>query len=284
MKATLTILCIAVSGMVCVRAQVVTLPYEEQFEWQVKQIDEFIDRFNNAEQTPIRQFLQKQYAIEEINRSDLLMTLFNLQKNWDTTQVRQFLHDVIKVPEAPQLHFLDNDWYAELTCSGLYDNRYQDFTLILTIKANAETGASRWVINSVSADFIPNTDTTAAFPLNKIPATQGTRTLNPASFGTDFMGLVRAMQDRASFGNYINLEVADKSVLGFFNLLYKNQLEFRQVSHITYHFLQIPGWVFRVENFSRQSSNSGWLINELIQVPEDKKPSYKKANLFLTQH
>lgn len=266
-------------------SQMVTLPYEEQFEWQVKQIDEFMDRFNNAEQTPIRQFLQEKYAMDEVKRRDLLMTLFNLQKDWDTTQVKQFLRDVTEAAKTPQLDFFDHDWYAELSCSGRYGNSYRNFTLILTVKANPKTGASRWVINSVAADFLSNTDTTAAhFPLKGKHAAPGTHTLNPASFGTDFMGLVKAMEDKANFRNYINLEVADGPVLAFFNLLYQDTLQFRQVDHITYHFLQVPGWVFRVENFSRQSSNSGWLINELIPVPEDKKVSYKKENLFLTQH
>ena len=65
-----------------VSAQTILFPYEENFAWQVKQIDEFMDRFNNADYTPIRRYLQEQYDVDEVSRTDVLRSLFNLEKSW----------------------------------------------------------------------------------------------------------------------------------------------------------------------------------------------------------
>lgn len=273
-------------------SQTIIFPYEENFEWQVKQIDEFIDRFNNADYTPIRQFLKEQYDIETIDRLKLLKTLFNLEKAWNREQVVQFLLDVSRSgnsrsgktssKEPPYLDFYDQNWYAALECQGLYRGKPQNFTLILSIQANEETGASKWVINSISADFLPDKDTAdLAFTLNG--KSLGSHTLNPASFGTDFMALVEALADTANYKNYISHEKANHTLLTFFDLLYQQQLVFQQVNHITYHFLQVPGWVFQVENFPRQTNNSGWLINQLLPMSDAEKEVYQKQTLYLDQ-
>ncbi len=261
--------------------QVITFPYEENFEWQVKQIDEFIDRFNNADYTPIRHYLKEQYAIEDVRREDLIKSLFDLDKAWDKEKVVAFLQDMTRSYESPYLDLYDKGWYAELSCKGTYRGKPQHFTLILSIEINERTGGARWIINSVSADFLPLDDSARLAFAASYPS-KGARSLNPASFGTDFMALVDALADTANFKNYLSRNAAvDKPLLIFFDKLYERQLVFQQVNHITYHFLQTPGWIFQVEDFPRQTTNSGWLISKLLPATDQQKEAYRRKHLYL---
>ncbi len=261
-------------------SQGITYPYEENFEWQVKQIDEFIDRFNNTDYTPIRQFLKEQYHLSEVKRSDLVKTLFNMTKTWDRQQVMQFLQDVTKTKNPPYLDFYDQDWYAALHCSGSLQGQPVQFVLVLSIWVNQRSQTSKWIINSISANFLPAQDS-FALSLSLQKDVPNARTLNPASFGTNFMALAEALADTANFQNYIDYPKTDDSLLVFLDLLYRQQLVFQQVNQITYHFLQVPGWAFQVEDFTRQTHNSGWLINQLVQLTEEEKEVYRKKKLYL---
>lgn len=262
-------------------SQVITFPYEENFAWQVKQIDEFMDRFNNADYTPIRRYLKDQYAMEEVNRLDLLKSLFDFEnKAWKQEEVVKFLQDVTQTMNPPYLDFYDKDWYAKLDCSGEFQGKQENFFLVLSIQVNPETGGSKWIINSVDAAFLQPLDTSKlAFAIDD--QYDVSRSLNPASFGTDFMVLVDALADTANFENYLSQDKVSPSLLSFFDKLYQRQLIFKQVNDITYHFLQIPEWVFQVEDFPRQTTNSGWLISKLIPASDEEKEAYRKTILYL---
>jgi hypothetical protein len=263
-----------------VSAQDIMFPYQENFAWQVKQIDEFMDRFNNADYTPIRRYLREEYNLDEVNRLDLVRSLFNLEKDdWNQEEVVNFLSQINDSVPPPYLDFYDKDWYAELNCQGFHHQDTVDFTLILTLEVDQETKASRWIINSVQGDFLP-TDT-AALAFGVDTTYDASKTLNPASFGTDFMALVDALKDTANLEGYVAPQDISRSLVSFMNLLYQRDLIFKQVNHITYHFLQIDGWIFQVQDFHRQSTNSGWLINSLLAVSEEEKNQYRRQVLHL---
>ncbi len=271
------LLMISLSGF----AQVITFPYEENFAWQVKQIDEFIDRFNNADYTPLRRYLKEQYQMEEVERVALLQSLFNFESQaWNKREVMRFLEDVTQSSDPPYLDFYDKDWYAVLDCVGDFQKEKKKFTLVLSIKLNERTGAAKWIINGVQADFLPAVDSTLLVSSLNNPS-KSAQSINPASFGTDFMALVDALADTASFGNYLNRKEISPPLLAFFEQLYQRKLIFRQVSHITYHFLQVPGWIFQVEDYPRQTTNSGWLISKIIPATHQDKKDYRKATLHL---
>jgi hypothetical protein len=58
----------------------------------------------------------------------------------------------------------------------------------------------------------------------------------------------------------------------FCNAILKNQLKFLYVREIKYHFLQVSNYIFTVENFQRETLNSGWLISKVsVAGPADKE-------------
>jgi|GEM_PF-705077 len=261
-------------------AQDILFPYQENFAWQVKQIDEFMDRFNNADYTPIRRYLKDEYNLDDVSRLDLVRSLFNMEKqDWDQERVVQFLNQVNDTVPPPYLDFYDQNWYAELDCAGEYQEEKVDFTLTLSLQVDEETKASRWIINSVQGDFLPNDSSALAFGVDS--TYDASKTLNPASFGTDFMALVDALKDTANLEGYVVPKSINRPLVVFMNLLYQRDLIFKQVDYITYHFLQINNWIFQVQDFHRESTNSGWLINSLVAVTEDEKHEYRKQVLHL---
>jgi len=255
----------------CVHAQTGSFSGEDNFVYQVKQVDEFIERFNNSDFTLIKQYLKDKYNLEEVSRSELIKSLFNhADTTWKKDEVVQFLADVTENNPPPYLDFYDDNWFAELDCMGTYKGNTENFTLILKVETIESNGSSKWVIESVSADF-----------LNLPQSKDYRKALNPASYGTDFLGLIDALADTANYQNYISSTAQPSQLLLFFNELYEKNLTFKQVNDITYHFLQIDNWAFQVREFNRDTKNSGWLISSLLQVDEAQKKEYKEKVLFL---
>ncbi|MEQ9443390.1 MAG: hypothetical protein RIG62_30405 [Cyclobacteriaceae bacterium] len=276
------ILLILLSSVVLdtVSAQDILFPYRENFAWQVKQIDEFMDRFNNADYTPIRRYLKEEYNLEEVSRSDIIRSLFNLDNSeWKQEEVVQFLSQVNDSLPPPYLDFYDDDWYAELDCKGVYQGDTVNFIMVLSLENSEKPKGSRWVINGVQGDFLPTDTVALAFAMDA--DYDVSKTLNPASFGTDFMALVDALKDTANLEGYIAPQNINRPLVSLLNQLYLRNLIFKQVNHITYHFLQIKDWIFQVQDFRRQSTNSGWLINSLMSVSEEEKDLYREQVLYL---
>lgn len=241
----------------------------ENFAFKVKQIDEFMDRFNAVPATPIQQYVREQYAIDSLSRASLVLSLFNREDtSWNEQQVREFVTDVAQ--SAAALDFYDRGWYAELNCAGRYKGRPEQFTLVLSLEVLRPGRGAKWVIEGVSADFL------------QLGYSQDRRrALNPGSYGTDFMGLVDALQDTANVRNYLNTRTQPSQLLLFFNKLCEGQLLFERVNTITYHFLQIDNWIFKVRDFNRDTANSGWLISELMKVTDVQKLQYREKILYL---
>ena len=132
----------------------------------------------------------------------------------------------------------------------------------------------------MAGDFLPKvSDERLAFAVDE--SYDVTKTLQPTSFGTDFMNLVDALQDTAHLKSYVVRGAVDQPLTAFLNQLYRRELTFRQVDQIVYHFLQVEGWVFQVQDFHRPSTNWGWLINELLPLAETEKPRYRTTVLHL---
>ena len=256
-------------GETTLGAQSLHFSDNENFAFKVKQIDEFMDRFNAVADTPIQQYVREQYAVDSLPRASLVLSLFDREDTtWNEPQVREFVADVAQ--GSAVLDFYDRGWYAELDCIGRYRGRKEQFTLVLSLEVLRNGRGSKWVIEGVSANFL------------QLGYSQDhRRALNPGSYGTDFMGLVDALQDTANVRNYLSTRTQPSQLLLFFNELCEGQLRFERVNAITYHFLQIDNWIFKVRDFNRDVANSGWLISELMKVTDVQKLQYREKILYL---
>lgn len=241
--------------------------HEENFAYEVKQIDEFIERFND-EGTLIKYYIFKNYDGLQVSREDLLKSLFNLKsKHLNKEDVIRFINHVNDPRQPVTLSFYDKGWYAKVKCSVTYEKKERELVLLMRIQQE-EDGASKWVVQQVYADFLNTPD-------GKDPRAF----LNPVSHATDFMGLNRAFNDPENLKGYLTSSFQDDQLSKFAMEMQKNRISFQQVEHISYHFFQVDGWIFTVENFQRQEKNAGWLISRLVPANAEEKKEYMETLL-----
>lgn len=253
-------------------AQHISQAEEERYLLEVKQVDEFIERFNYDHSTLVIRYLHERFPGQSLSRKELVLSLFNYgYAHWDTVMVRAFVNRVTQAQDPVYLSFYDEDWYAELVCDVMYRDVPRKATLVMQIQQDKQGGAS-WVIRAVKANF-----------LDELPdaSSEDQVVLNPMSHGTDFMGLRRALSDPDQLRNIVFSGYMPESMSLFMHELRNGNLVFRQVNDITYHFLQVPGWVFRLRRYLRPTHNSGWLIDELRRASEPQKAEYRHHTLNL---
>lgn len=242
--------------------------HEENFAFKVKQIDEFFERFND-EGTLIKEYLSERYNSPAVSREDLLLSLFD-RSNTEIKKedVERFIRQVNDSLNPLRLSFYDDNWYARVRCSVVYEEEERALSLLLRVQKEKE-GSSKWVVHRVYADFLrtPEEDNPNA-------------SLSPVSHATDFMGLYRAFEDTENLKAYLSSGFQDDQLSKLALEMQQKRITFRQVESLSYHFLQVDGWIFTVENFHRQQKNAGWLISELFQADAREKEAYMKDLLI----
>lgn len=245
----------------------------ENFVYQVKQIDEFIERFNNNDSTMLRQYMDVNSPEVEAKRLSMFKGLFDRGRTWNVDDMKGMYQTVNDTLAPVMLNFFDENWYADATCSFYYKGESKKGRLILQIQ-KVPNRASKWVIVSALTPFLPSHS--GEFPKLSIPA-DSNRTMNPVSHGTDFLGLQKALIDKRNFSNYLHENMYDLAYAPFVSAVLDESLEIDHVDFVQYHFLQIPNWMFKVEKVYRENSNnSGWLISTLIPTSNEQKVQYKK--------
>ncbi|MEM6805399.1 MAG: hypothetical protein AAF696_28635 [Bacteroidota bacterium] len=242
----------------------------QNFAFQVKQVDEFIERFNGDKSTVLIEYMKKYYPEEQMERYELLTTLFDHEdKSWDMELIKDFLRDVNN-PEKPRfLSYYDNDWYAQLDCMVEYRGEKQELSLFLEVESSPDL-ASEWVITGINADFLC------------LPELEDPReSLNPVSHATDFMNLHQLFEKPEYAQGYMHQGFRGDLLTLFYNALNRKELRLKGIKNISYHFLQLPNWTFTLRRFRRLGLNSGWLIDSLTPMTEAEKANYRIQKLFL---
>ncbi|MEM6265295.1 MAG: hypothetical protein AAGI38_22530, partial [Bacteroidota bacterium] len=105
--------------------------------------------------------------------------------------------------------------------------------------------------------------------------------INPVSHETGFMALRRAMSDTANLRNYFRCSDDRRELTYFAQEVRSGNIQYLQTNNITYHLLQIDGWIITLDLFDRESPNSGWLISSLRPAVDRDKDHYLKKVLNL---
>ncbi|GEO04164.1 hypothetical protein AAE02nite_18280 [Adhaeribacter aerolatus] len=266
------ILIISLLAIHVCKAQNYQLNEDERFVYQVKQLDELIERFNGEDKTLVKEYINKSNPEAKVDRTTLIKTLFNSQKkNWNLVDVKAFITYVNDKSHPVYLNFEDDAWFAEAKCSVLYKGKSEKIHLILKVQKE-KNDALKWVFVSAKSGFMPKSLTFSEFLL---PAPENTTSnINPISHTTDFMSLDIALNDKNNLINYIARDCRSGDLLHFLQEMDSKNVIFEQVDSITYHFLQIDGWGFTVQKFRRPMKNSGWLVNSLTKMDQKAKESY----------
>ena len=171
---------------------------EKHFVYEVKQIDEFFERFNDDPNSFIRREYDSYHKKFNLSREQLVRSLFNYETHsWDSVQLDEFVGTVLNVNKPLLLDFYEKGWFAEATCKFEYNATVIEIPIILRIEADASK-RSKWMIAAVKHNSIRQEVqvTIVADTMKK------TKFINPASHASGFIELARAFEDRAHLSDY----------------------------------------------------------------------------------
>ncbi len=250
-------LALMTGGPHCVQAQVVsTLPVSQQdesfFLYEVKFIDEFIERFNDDKESYIRQQCRTLYGTDSfMSRQKLMRALFD-KTSW-CADAGKFIQET--EASGRILSFADPDWYAIATCVFTMAGKRTELPLVLHIKT--ENGASRWMIAGMGAFSHPEGKTA-------VKTGRGDTFIPTSSHGTNFVVLTQLLAPGLHPEDLFEPQLlAMPRARQLIAALEQGKAKFQFVKRIRYQFYQLPGWVVTVEQFKRKNTNSGWLVSGL---------------------
>jgi len=252
----------------------------ETFFYRVKNIDDFIERFNDDPRSSVRREFRKMEKEALVSRPKLLLSVFNWQNEQlkSSVDTKEFFDQVADSALPQFVRFTDSDWYADALCDFTFDNNPIQLRLVLHVKHMGDKG-TKWMIAGVSdhialgnADISQPSQTTGQEVKQSIP---------PTNYAVNFLELRKVLNAGMDETNCFEADLLTtekgKQVV---KLIKEQRLKFQQANEMKFHFLQLPNWIFTVEEFNRNTKNSGWLINEIRKVSEDEKQKIRNSVLY----
>lgn len=258
-------------GQVIVSGKNAVSPLPERFVMEVKQLSQFMGRFNNEEDVQGNLYLGGSME-HRPPRQKVLATLFNQHMLADTAfrrEANEFINAVAASNKT--INFYDQGWYSTVECIVIYNSQPKNLTLTLSNEGDYKNG-SKWVITGAKADFLQAPPRQAAAQ-NIIP---------PSNHELNFMDLIRVFNnDYKNINDYVDKDYQPCAMDMLFTAIRNGEIMMQHVTKTTYHFLQVPGWIFTVDFYNRPSMNSGWLISSLRKANNEELARYRQTNLYL---
>lgn len=238
------------------------LTLDRDFAAQVKSMDEFAARFNGDETKP------GLVSDSTISRRNNIISLFDFNmshENLTDDEFKDLLSDFVNeaVSWEDRLSIANENAYAEAKCKVKYDKRNYQITLLMKREINVH-GGNKWAIAGVKG-------------LSALGLYSDKRlTISPVDHETHFMSLQDFFQANQKITPAMRSNSKEIDELSFFfGLCVAKAIEFIQVDDLKFHFMDVPNYVFVVEEIGRKGTNSGWLITQLKKMDESEKKQYK---------
>ncbi len=246
-------------GAISVPAQtgVFNLLNENQYFAKVKLVDEFFARFNGEEK-------RKDLNLKNSDRESNILLLFDFskfksKKDLDFIKAKSFAHDVYN--NNYKIHFEDKNWFAKIKCHGRLGKKEITFPMFLCVEMR-DSGMYKWVISDVEGEmFCTSRD-----------KSHKEFFLMPNDNEQFFQSIRRATTETSKYiDDYVKNDYKVDALSVFLTLVRSNQLKIDAVTDVEFCFLQIPGYIFTVKYFERESLNAGWLIDSCKMMTDTAK-------------
>jgi hypothetical protein len=247
---------------------------ERIFTLRVKQLNEFINRFNYEKD--FRDNKIDYNFTSKISRSEYVRLLFNKEDSRlsDTSMnhyrnlVEEFILEI--VDSSYLINKYSEKIFAELSCVVSFNNKKSLIRMILN--QEVDTGL-KWTICGINKSFIDelneNYDLTDSIIISQ-EINDSVNYIPPYSNETNFISLKKLLTktNKNVFSLNSNFMNRERNYL-FYYLVYKGIIKFHHVNKITYYIFDIPYWDLTLDNFIRNTDNSGWLISNLERTDSD---------------
>ena len=154
------------------------------FFYEVKLIDEFIERFNDEPNSYIRRQSRNLYGTDTfITRRQLIKSLFNKKQQWGQ-EVNLFTSAVTDTTDPLYLSFTDSNWYVLAQCVFLHNDKRISLPLVMHI--TTVDGGSKWMIAGIGNASVFDTTLPPGLPTEDYYTTTGDY-IPTSSHGTNFV-------------------------------------------------------------------------------------------------
>ena len=236
-----------------------TIKDDGRFAASTKQVNQFFRRFNAEESVDgtIRLYPGDPDYHNVQLRQGFIQILFDNQTSSISKTVKDDFIKTVLSPVYPQyINFHQDGWIAEVEAEFMFKGKRESTTLIL--KLQPERMGYEWVIDAVIFPPFKNL-------FNK-PIGEAKDFLHPLSHELDFMNLRKAFQDSNLPEAFTESSFKPDYLTLFLYEMKQNNIRFETVKDVKFHFFQIDGWYFEVNQFNRPGFNTGWLISNLVKL------------------
>jgi hypothetical protein len=242
---------------------------ETELYAMTKQMGQFMRRFNYEEDQFGNKLNPKdpKYRNNEMRRQSLPILFEQERYSTQTELQRYFIEDVTK-GDSTFMSFLGGRWYSEVSTTFKYNGT--DVSIMLFLAVEQDGLGSKWVITNVYCS-----EFNKLFPNGEL-AERERHYLHPMSHELDFMNMYKAFQDPDLIEYYASKDYQPDYLTLFFYEVKQGHLVFQHVDGLKFHVFQIKDWYFEVSWFDRKGLNSGWLMSNVIYVPEKEKTNLIK--------
>ena len=242
---------------------------ETELYAMTKQMGQFMRRFNYEEDLFGNQLNPKdpKYRNAEMRKQSLPI-LFDQERYGTQTELqRYFIEDVTK-GDSTFMTFLGGRWYSEVSATFKYNGK--DVNILLVLAVEKDGLGSKWVLTNI---YFPEFN--KMFPNGEL-ADKERHFLHPMSHELDFMNIYKAFQDPEVIDYYASKDYQPDYLTLFFYEVKQGHLVFQHVDGLKFHVFQIKDWYFEVSWFDRKGLNSGWLMSNVVYLPEKEKTNLIK--------
>jgi hypothetical protein len=246
-----------------------TIKDDGRFAASTKQVNQFFRRFNAEESIDgsIRFYPGDSLYHHVPLRQGFLQILFDNQTSTISSELKsEFVKTVLSTNYPQYINFHKEGWIAEVEAEFIFKGKRESTTLIL--KLQPERMGYEWVIDEVVFPPFKNL-------FNKPVGTEKDF-LHPLSHELGFMNLRKAFQDSQLPEAYTETSFKPDYLTLFLYEMKQNNIRFETVKDVKFHFFQIDGWYFEVNQFNRPGFNTGWLISNLVKLNKGDKETILK--------
>lgn len=263
MKKALMIIWVLASIRCYAQTVISDMLLKENFQAQVKSIEEFQARFNGDES---KAGLENDN--DSISRRHNIINLFDFQLDKKGLDKEQFITKLNNFADSVILnHFkfdaLSSGLWSECKCRFQYKGERRIITIVLQ-RELYKNGIYRWAVVAIKGlkeAGIINTE--RFYPIS------------PVEHETYFLGLQDLFNENPSHAmGYRSKNVKIDELSVFLFLIQSELLKFDLVEEQIFHCIDVPGFIFSIKEIIRTNQNSGWLINNFYQASEEDKISF----------
>jgi len=234
---------------------------QKKIYYEVKQLSQFFERFNMSDTVRIDSLSLSQCQIN-------ILSLFDMQKyNFATDSiVWEFTNYICE--SGVRIGYENQDWYS--TATAVFQENNAERKIELTLSHVRDTsGYYKWIIAGINPTSLLLSEKVSDIAIS------------PLNNEINFIDLSKAFSGKKNLSSYTSSTFTPDYLSIFLSLVERNILKFVQIENVTYHLLQIDGWLLKIQFQNRIDFNSGWLITDIVKMSKEDKNIYRVQFLNL---